>query len=155
MRDGVPGASVAAGPARRRDDRRLRRARDPWPAGLHRVRLLRRDLPVPHLLTERFRGAKRAVAARERVSVNAGARVAMRFDQRTAPHARPLVSVPVVMRRVLYALAAGSALPHVVLRLWLADQLRIDGAAALLTEARCCDCAVGARGTRCATAARS
>jgi electron transport complex protein RnfD len=28
----------------------------------------------------------------------------MRFDQPTAPHARPLVSVPVVMRRVLYAL---------------------------------------------------
>ncbi len=35
----------------------------------------------------------------------------MRFEQPAAPHARPLVSVPVIMRRVLYALVP-AALCH-------------------------------------------
>lgn len=59
----------------------------------------------------------------------------MRFEQPTAPHARPLASVPVVMRRVLYALVP-AALCHV----WyfgpgLLVNFALVAAAALLTEA--------------------
>jgi electron transport complex protein RnfD len=59
----------------------------------------------------------------------------MRFEQPTAPHARPLVSVPVVMRRVLYALV-----PAAVCHTWffgpgLLLNFALTAAAALLTEA--------------------
>ena len=59
----------------------------------------------------------------------------MRFDQPTAPHARPLVSVPVVMRRVLYALV-----PAMLCHTWcfgpgLLLNFALTAAAALLTEA--------------------
>jgi electron transport complex protein RnfD len=59
----------------------------------------------------------------------------MRFDQPTAPHARPLVSVPVVMRRVLYALV-----PAMVCHVWyfgpgLLVNFALTACAALLTEA--------------------
>lgn len=59
----------------------------------------------------------------------------MRFDQPTSPHARPVVSVPVVMRRVLLALAP-AALCHV----WyfgpgLLLNFALTASAALLTEA--------------------
>jgi electron transport complex protein RnfD len=59
----------------------------------------------------------------------------MRFDQPTAPHARPLVSVPVVMRRVLYALV-----PAMICHTWyfgpgLAVNFALTASAALLTEA--------------------
>jgi Na+-translocating ferredoxin:NAD+ oxidoreductase subunit D len=59
----------------------------------------------------------------------------MRFEQPTAPHARPLVSVPVVMRRVLYALV-----PAAVCHTWffgpgLLLNFALTATAALLTEA--------------------
>jgi electron transport complex protein RnfD len=59
----------------------------------------------------------------------------VRFDQPAAPHARPLVSVPVVMRRVLYALV-----PAALCHLWffgpgLLVNFALVAAAALLTEA--------------------
>ena len=59
----------------------------------------------------------------------------MRFDQPTAPHARPLVSVPVIMRRVLYAL-----LPAAICHTWffgsgLLVNFALTAVAALLTEA--------------------
>ena len=59
----------------------------------------------------------------------------MRFDQPAAPHARPLVSVPVVMRRVLYALV-----PAALCHTWyfgpgLLLNFALVAAAALLTEA--------------------
>jgi len=58
----------------------------------------------------------------------------MRFDQPTAPHARPLVSVPVVMRRVLFALV-----PAMLCHTWyfgpgLLLNFALTAAAALLTE---------------------
>jgi electron transport complex protein RnfD len=58
----------------------------------------------------------------------------MRFDQPAAPHARPIVSVPVVMRRVLYALA-----PAAVCHTWffgpgLLLNFALVTCAALLTE---------------------
>ena len=58
----------------------------------------------------------------------------MRFDQPTAPHARPLVSVPVVMRRVLFALV-----PAMLCHTWyfgpgLLVNFALTAAAALLTE---------------------
>jgi electron transport complex protein RnfD len=58
----------------------------------------------------------------------------MRFDQPTAPHARPLVSVPVIMRRVLYAL-----LPAALCHTWffgpgLLVNFALTAVAALLTE---------------------
>ena len=59
----------------------------------------------------------------------------MRFDQPTAPHARPLVSVPVIMRRVLYALV-----PAMLCHTWyfgpgLLLNFALTASAALLTEA--------------------
>lgn len=59
----------------------------------------------------------------------------MRFDQPTAPHARPLVSVPVLMRRVLYALV-----PAALCHTWyfgpgLLVNFALTAVAALLTEA--------------------
>ena len=59
----------------------------------------------------------------------------MRFEQPTAPHARPLVSVPVVMRRVLYALV-----PAALCHTWyfgpgLLVNFALTALAALLTEA--------------------
>jgi electron transport complex protein RnfD len=59
----------------------------------------------------------------------------MRFEQPTAPHARPLVSVPVVMRRVLYALV-----PAALCHTWyfgpgLLVNFALVAFAALLTEA--------------------
>jgi electron transport complex protein RnfD len=59
----------------------------------------------------------------------------MRFDQPTAPHARPLVSVPVIMRRVLYALV-----PAAICHTWffgsgLLVNFALTAVAALLTEA--------------------
>lgn len=58
----------------------------------------------------------------------------MRFDQPTAPHARPLVSVPVVMRRVLFALV-----PAMLCHVWyfgpgLLVNFALTASAALLTE---------------------
>ena len=59
----------------------------------------------------------------------------MRFEQPTAPHARPLVSVPVIMRRVLYAL-----IPAALCHTWyfgpgLLLNFALTAIAALLTEA--------------------
>ena len=59
----------------------------------------------------------------------------MRFDQPTAPHARPLVSVPVVMRRVLLALV-----PAMLCHAWyfgpgLLVNFALTAVAALVTEA--------------------
>ena len=59
----------------------------------------------------------------------------MRFDQPTAPHARPIVSVPVIMRRVLFAL-----LPAALCHTWffgpgLLVNFALTAVAALLTEA--------------------
>lgn len=59
----------------------------------------------------------------------------MRFDQPTAPHAPPLVSVPAVMRRVLYALV-----PAAICHVWffgpgLLVNFALTAVAALLTEA--------------------
>jgi electron transport complex protein RnfD len=59
----------------------------------------------------------------------------MRFDQPTAPHARPFVSVPVIMRRVLYALV-----PAMLCHTWyfgpgLLVNFALTAAAAVLTEA--------------------
>jgi electron transport complex protein RnfD len=59
----------------------------------------------------------------------------MRFEQPTAPHARPLVSVPIIMRRVLYALV-----PAMLCHTWyfgpgLLVNFALTAAAALLTEA--------------------
>jgi electron transport complex protein RnfD len=59
----------------------------------------------------------------------------MRFEQPTAPHARPLVSVPVIMRRVLFALV-----PAMVCHTWyfgpgLLFNFALTAVAALLTEA--------------------
>jgi electron transport complex protein RnfD len=59
----------------------------------------------------------------------------MRFDQPTAPHARPLVSVPVIMRRVLFALV-----PAMLCHTWyfgpgLLVNFALTASAALLTEA--------------------
>ena len=59
----------------------------------------------------------------------------MRFDQPTAPHARPLVSVPVIMRRVLYAL-----IPAALCHTWffgsgLLLNFALTAVAAVLTEA--------------------
>ena len=59
----------------------------------------------------------------------------MRFEQPTAPHARPIVSVPVIMRRVLYALV-----PAMLCHTWffgpgLLLNFALLAVAALLTEA--------------------
>jgi electron transport complex protein RnfD len=59
----------------------------------------------------------------------------MRFDQPTAPHARPIASVPLVMRRVLYALV-----PAAICHTWffgsgLLLNFALCTLAALLTEA--------------------
>jgi len=59
----------------------------------------------------------------------------MRFGQPTAPHARPLVSVPVIMRRVLFALV-----PAMLCYTWyfgpgLLVNFALTASAALLTEA--------------------
>ena len=59
----------------------------------------------------------------------------MRFEQPTAPHARPIESVPILMRRVLYALV-----PAVLCHTWyfgpgLLVNFALLAAAALLTEA--------------------
>lgn len=59
----------------------------------------------------------------------------MRFEQPTAPHARPLVSVPVIMRRVLYAL-----IPAALCHTWffgsgLLVNFALTAVAALFTEA--------------------
>jgi electron transport complex protein RnfD len=59
----------------------------------------------------------------------------MRFDQPTAPHARPVTSVPVLMRRVLYALV-----PAAICHTWyfgpgLLLNFALTVAACLLTEA--------------------
>jgi electron transport complex protein RnfD len=59
----------------------------------------------------------------------------MRFEQPTAPHARPLVSVPVIMRRVLFALV-----PAMLCHTWyfgpgLLFNFALTAVAALLTEA--------------------
>src|SRR5688500_12534273 len=59
----------------------------------------------------------------------------MRFEQPTAPHARPLVSVPVIMQRVLYALV-----PAMLCHTWyfgpgLLVNFALTAAAAVLTEA--------------------
>ena len=59
----------------------------------------------------------------------------MRFEQPTAPHARPLVSVPVIMRRVLYALV-----PAALCHTWyfgpgLLVNFALTALAALFTEA--------------------
>jgi electron transport complex protein RnfD len=59
----------------------------------------------------------------------------MQFEQPTAPHARPLVSVPVIMRRVLFALV-----PAMLCHTWyfgpgLLFNFALTAVAALLTEA--------------------
>jgi electron transport complex protein RnfD len=59
----------------------------------------------------------------------------MRFDQTTAPHARPIASVPLVMRRVLYALV-----PAAICHTWffgpgLLVNFALCTVAALFTEA--------------------
>jgi electron transport complex protein RnfD len=59
----------------------------------------------------------------------------VRFEQPTAPHARPLVSVPVIMRRVLFALV-----PAMLCHIWyfgpgLLFNFALTAVAALLTEA--------------------
>jgi electron transport complex protein RnfD len=59
----------------------------------------------------------------------------MRFEQPTPPHARPIVSVPVIMRRVLYALV-----PAMLCHTWffgpgLLLNFALVAVAALLTEA--------------------
>jgi len=59
----------------------------------------------------------------------------MRFDQPTAPHARPIVSVPVIMRRVLFALV-----PAMLCHTWyfgpgLLVNFALTASAAVLTEA--------------------
>ena len=59
----------------------------------------------------------------------------MRFEQPTAPHVRPIVSVPIIMRRVLFAL-----LPAALCHTWffgpgLLVNFALTAAAALLTEA--------------------
>ena len=106
------------------------------PAGLHRVRLLRRHLPVAD---HADRAVPHREARRRRARANsrdaAGPRLAMRFEQPTAPHARPLVSVPVVMRRVLFALV-----PAALCHTWyfgpgLLVNFALTAVAALLTEA--------------------
>ncbi len=59
----------------------------------------------------------------------------MRFDQPTAPHARPLVSVPVVMRRVLYALVPAALCHTWFLGPGLLINFALTATAALFTEA--------------------
>ena len=58
----------------------------------------------------------------------------MRFDQPTAPHARPLVSVPVVMRRVLFALVPAMLCPTWYFGPGLLVNFALTASAALLTE---------------------
>ena len=119
-------------------DLRLRRARDARPARLHRVRLLRRHLSVPHHADgalshreARRRGARAHVASRRRgKSSRCGSSNPPRLTLGRSSACR------VIMRRVLYALAPGGALPHVVLRLRLAVNFALAAAAALLDGRR-------------------
>jgi electron transport complex protein RnfD len=59
----------------------------------------------------------------------------MQFEQPTAPHARPLVSVPVIMRRVLYALIPAALCHTYFFGPGLLVNFALTAAAALLTEA--------------------
>jgi electron transport complex protein RnfD len=59
----------------------------------------------------------------------------MRFEQPTAPHARPLVSVPIIMRRVLYALVPAALCHTYFFGAGLLVNFALTAAAALLTEA--------------------
>ena len=59
----------------------------------------------------------------------------MEFEQPTAPHARPVVSVPVIMRRVLYALVPAALCHTYFFGPGLLLNFALAATAALLTEA--------------------
>ncbi len=59
----------------------------------------------------------------------------MRFDEPTAPHARPIVSVPVIMRRVLYALIPAALCHTYFFGSGLLVNFALTALAALFTEA--------------------
>jgi electron transport complex protein RnfD len=59
----------------------------------------------------------------------------MRFEQPTAPHAKPLVSVPIIMRRVLFALVPAALWHTWYFGAGLLVNFALVAVAALLTEA--------------------